>query len=246
MFGYPEVRLERPESDVDPFSGYVWPDRHGKRLDYRRVRTADPKWAWERNRCQELPLLVACWLLADDERYGRAAAARMLAWIDAHPPGRGIAWSNGFEAGMRVCSLAVAFDALRGAGFLGRAETSTVLRAIWQPGRWIECDPSLGSSANNHRLGELVGLVAVGALAPELRDSSRRLDDALTELEREEAKQIQPDGTTAEQAFAYHVFVVDLLLLASALLESRAAWCHAGSSTRSPFRRRPLGAARRP
>ena len=221
FFGYPEVTVHGVGNDVDPFTGRRWPDRYAKRIDYRDSDVGDPKWIWELHRCQDLSVLAAAWLTADDERYGRAAADRLLGWIRAHPPLRGMAWSSGFEAGIRAISLALTIDALRGAAFLGDDELDLALVSLWQHGRWITRDPSVGSSANNHRIGELAGLVAIGCLAPELRDAPRWLDFGLENLSREASLQIRADGTSVEQAFSYHLFVVDLLLLAVGLLDAR-------------------------
>jgi uncharacterized heparinase superfamily protein len=220
FFGYPEVVLAPELDDADPFTVRRWPNRHGKRIDYRRDDVGDPKWIWELNRCQSLPLLAAAWLISGDRQYAQAASDRLESWIKAHPPGRGIAWSSGFEAGIRAISLATAVDALRGSEFLDGDRLAKALISLWQHARWIEHDPSLGSSANNHRIGELVGLLVIGALTPELRPSSRWLDDALQSLDEEAERQISADGTSVEQAFAYHVFVLDLLLVAVAALDS--------------------------
>ena len=221
FFGYPETVVDDLGADLDPFSGTSWPRKHGKRIDYRRAWPSDPKWIWELNRCQDLPLLVAASLLSGERPYADAAATRLEFWIETHPPGRGIAWSNGFEAGMRAIAMAVAFDGLRGSEHLPGRRAERIVQALWQTVRWIERDPSTGSSANNHRLGELAGVVAVSAMIPELEGSDRWLEQALAELGDEAERQIRPDGTGAEQAFAYHVFVLDLLLVTLALLDAR-------------------------
>jgi hypothetical protein len=219
FFGYPEVQLdEQADFERDPFGGGGWPDRHGKRLDYRRGDHGDPKWIWELNRCQELPVLCLAWRLTGEARYAEAARDRMLAWIGGSLPGRGIAWSNGFEAALRGISFALTFDALRGSRLIDDVSTKRVLRALWQHCRWIVRDHSFGSSANNHLIGEAAGLAVIGLLVPELRESESWVDRGVGWLDVEVDRQILRDGGGAEQAFAYHLFVCDLLLLASALV----------------------------
>ncbi|MBA3331293.1 MAG: hypothetical protein H0T39_10595, partial [Actinobacteria bacterium] len=220
-FGYDEVQLGQPiDYSRDGLTGRRWPDRHAKAIDYRHADVGDPKWVWELNRLQHLPLLAEAWLLTAERRFADAAARELVAWIRASAPGRGIAWSNGFEAGIRAISLALTLDALRGSGALSKEEERLALRSLWQHGRWIVRDPSTHSSANNHLLGELVGLLALALLAPELHASPGWERHALEQLSKEAELQILPDGLGAELAFLYHAFVLDLLLVAVALLDS--------------------------
>jgi Heparinase II/III-like protein/Heparinase II/III N-terminus len=229
FFGYPEVRLGEPfDPSFDPVAGARWPDVHGKLLDYRRGGAGDPKWIWERNRCQELPLLCLAWHLTAEARFAETASKRTLAWITSSMPGRGIAWSNGFEAGLRGISFALTFDALRGSGLFSAAEITIVLRGLWQHAHWILRDHSFGSSANNHLIGEAAGLVVIGLLAPELKESGAWVAHGLEWLETEADRQVLPDGGGAEQAFAYHLFVCDLLLLVSSLCRCRGRKTPAG------------------
>jgi hypothetical protein len=222
LFGYDAVQLDDPPDWVrDPFTGRRWPDTHGKLLDYRRTGGADPKWIWELNRCQDLPLLCFAWHLSGERRFADAASGRMLHWLRNSRPGRGIAWSNGFEAGLRGTSFALTFDALRGSGLIAPHDTSLVLRGLWQHARWALRDRSFGSSANNHLIGEAAGVVAIGLLTPELADAEVWVARGLRWLEAESERQILPDGGGAEQAFAYHLFVCDLLALVAALVETR-------------------------
>jgi Heparinase II/III-like protein/Heparinase II/III N-terminus len=226
LFGHPEVILG-PERrfDCDPLSGMPWPDRHGRLIDYRLASPGDPKLVWEVERCQELPLLALASLLSGELRFADAAASRLCAWLASHRPGRGIAWANAFEPAMRAISLAIAFDALRGHELLSGEVGHAMARRLWQHGRWIIHDRSRYSSANNHLLAELAGLLAIAVLVPELRDSRRWLELALDELSREAQLQILPDGSGAEQSFAYGLFTVDLLLTCAALLDTAARPC---------------------
>jgi hypothetical protein len=228
-FGYPEVELAQPiDYSLDPYSGKAWPSRHSKFIDYRHEEVGDPKWIWELNRCQELPLLAQAWLLSGDERFAEEAAVRLESWTRQQPPGRGIAWSNGFEAGIRGISLALTIDALRAYRGFDDARRRAALLTLHQHASWIRFDPSTHSSANNHRLGELAGLATIGLLAPELTVSDEITTLALGELSAEAGRQIDQDGTGAEQAFAYHLFVVDLLLIVAALLIARSQEIPAG------------------
>lgn len=227
LLGYPELELGQRGFDCDPLSGRAWPDRHGRLIDYRRAEPGDPKLVWELERCQELPLLVLASRLTDDGRFADAAVARLRAWLAGHPPGRGIAWANAFEPALRALSVAVAFDGLRGTSVLSREVQSHVTRGLWQHGRWIVRDRSRYSSANNHLVAELTGLLAIAVLAPELHDSNRWRELALDELSREAQLQILPDGCSAEQSFAYGLFTTELLLTCAALVEATGRSCPA-------------------
>ncbi len=220
--GYPEVELEEPlDFSQDPFTGHRWANRHGKRLEYRSGTPGDPKWIWELNRLHELPLLAEAWLLSRDDRFARYALGLGERWLRVSQPGRGIAWSNGYEAALRAISLAVTLDALRGSDLLTPEQERLLATGLWQHARWIVRDPSTHSSANNHRIGELAGLVTIGLLVPELGgDGSAWLVRGLQELAIEAERQIAGDGTTVEQAFRYHLHALDFLLLTVALLDA--------------------------
>ena len=167
-------------------------------------------------------MLATAALLTGDTRYADAAALALLDWIAKNPPGRGIAWANGFEAGIRAISLSLTFDALTADSEMLDRLYEPAVGSLWQHGRWICRDPSTHSSANNHRVGELVGLLSVALLAPELPESEAWAAQAYSELAREADRQIAGDGTGVEQSFAYTTFVLDLFLVAVALLDAVA------------------------
>jgi hypothetical protein len=220
LLGCPPRILERPILwDRPPAAGRRWPRRHGMLTDYRHDPVGDPKWTWELNRLQHIPLLLAAWLVEGDDALADVAVADLLSWVESDEPGHGIAWANGFEPGLRAMSMALSIDALRSdqgrlASCFGPAADS-LSRHI----AWIEQFPSLHSSANNHRLGELCGVIVADALLPEL-SARADADRALAELRRRCAEQFAPDGGNREQAFGYAVFATDMLLLAASCLDA--------------------------
>jgi hypothetical protein len=220
FFGYPPVLLPLVDRDysLDAITGSRWANRHGKRINYRSS-PADPKWIWELNRCQDIPVLVQAWLVSGEKAYAEAAASVLQDWIAGQAPGRGVAWTSGFEAGVRAISLAIAYDGLAAVPEFELSLRESVLRALWQHSRWIERDPSTHSSANNHRVGELVGLLTIALLAPELPETAKRAERACNELVVEVQRQVLSDGTSAEQSFSYGLFVLDLVCVAVSLLD---------------------------
>ena len=231
VLGYGEIDLRTagPGLDCDPITGRPWPPSHGALIDYRHDTPGDPKLIWELNRCQELPLLMLAWRATGDARFRDRATERLLDWIERHPPGRGIGWANAFEPALRALSLAVTYDGLRGE-MTGLDHGRTIRRALWQHGRFVSTNLSRFSSANNHLVGELVGLLAIAVLVPELADSMAWCEQATEGLSREASRQILADGTGAEQAFAYWLFTTDMFLVADALLRV------AGVSAVAPIR----------
>ncbi len=220
LLGYPPQLLTRPiEWDVDHRAGSRWPRRHGLMTDYRYHPVGDPKWVWELNRLQHIPLLLAAWLVAEDDSLAESAIADLLGWIAADSPGQGIAWANAFEPGLRAMSMALALDALRSDGCRLTRCYRPVAESLSRHVAWIERFPSLHSSANNHRLGELCGVIVADALVPEL-SIPVQLERALDELRLRCAEQFAPDGGNREQAFGYAVFATDMLLLAASSLSA--------------------------
>src|SRR3546814_1287540 len=59
----------------------------------------------------------------------------LLQWLEHQVPGRGIAWANGFEAGIRVISLALTYDALAARPDLEHRLREPVLGSLWEIGR---------------------------------------------------------------------------------------------------------------
>lgn len=221
ILGYPEATLATPPDwHFDPFAGYRWPSRAASRIDYRTA-PGDPKWIWELNRLQHLPWLAQAWLFTGEDRYATTFFEHLDSWSLQHPPGKGIAWRGAFEAGIRAVSVAIALQGFRDSSLLTVHRYRRILRALAAAATMCWRDRSLYSSANNHLVGELVGLATVAIMFPELPRAARWEADALQALSEQAEVQILADGVGAEQSTAYQIFTVELLLVVAVLLRLR-------------------------
>jgi hypothetical protein len=197
---------------LDPVSGRLWPgpETSAFAIDFRATpELGDVKYVWEINRLQFLVPLAAM-VLRDGDRRAAAAIDRAVAsWHAANPPFGGIAWAAGIEVALRAISLAVAVTL---AGDRLAPETRAKVAEILSASRrWLENFPSRFSSANNHRVAELAGLVVIAIAEAQSDDAAR------AELVAEVLRQILPDGAGAEQSPSYAAFTVELALLCARL-----------------------------
>jgi hypothetical protein len=204
---------------------------YGKQVERRFAGTlnirdtavvSDIKYVWEPSRHQHLSALA---FAANAERDGDYIVRALASWLHANPYLYGVHWASSLELAERVVSWALLYPRI--ADYVARDEEfrRRWLDSIYQHLARISRKLSLYSSANNHLIGELVGLF-VGASCfdfwPECSDW-RKLAQKL--LEREIRLQVGEDGVDREQAMSYHLFTMELFLLAFAI----------GRNTKCPF-----------
>lgn len=205
---------------VDPARGDLFANRNDYCFDIsfrHAIEVPEIKRIWELNRLQFVIPLAATAALKDDRRLAELAVATILSWIQGNPPYRGLNWASGIELALRVIAVAIALSLL-GCDDLPKRTSDAFLRFFFAHARWIERFPSLHSSANNHRMAELAGLLVAYAIAPGIPGTDwqarRNWDDLLDELDR----QLYSDGVGAEQSLGYSAFSVELFLTAAAAL----------------------------
>ncbi len=185
--------------------------RPGFRLNHRALPAgADIKVVWELSRWQPLVRLAqGAWILGDT-----AAAAKCLAWLEhwrrANPPFIGWNWTSALESGIRLINFAWIDGLLTAAGAdptaLDVLRRRLVPQHLWYTWR----HRSFGSSANNHLLGELAGLVVAAVRWPSMVVWGAPLAELKPLLEAEILAQFAPDGGNREQALNYQLFAWEL------------------------------------
>ena len=177
---------------------------------------ADPvREAIERHRHGPVVRLAEAWHLERQPRHLEALCSHLESWLDACPYPQGLAWASALDAGLRLLNWSMAWQLL-GVGEPGGAALPEALRRRWidsvyQHAAFVRRNRSRHSSANNHLLGELVGLVAAGRTWPLWPALVRWADTAAQALPGELLTQTHADGGSREQASRYQVFVFELM-----------------------------------
>ena len=173
---------------VDPDDGERFPQRDAYCFDisYRHgVNTREIKRIWELGRLQFLVPLAAYAVLSSDRGDFNLIAGVVQSWMEGNPPFRGPNWCSGIELGLRLISVALSLSII-GVANLDEETRHAVLKFVYAHVYWLKRFPSLHSSANNHRIAELVGVIVGTTMAPaipgaaDLREKSWR--DLLTEI----------------------------------------------------------------
>ncbi len=185
------------------------------RLSLQRL-AFDPKYLWELNRHQHLPLLALAG--CQPERRTRLIGQirfELGRWLDDNPPERGLNWLSNLEVALRALSWVLTYTLLR-------PEPDPYWRrwlaVLAHHGRHLEKQRSHTQACmpNNHLLGELCALVVLGVFF-----GKPRWVDYYRALDAEVQRQFYPDGVNFEQSVNYHRFTLDLLVLTQNFLKSQ-------------------------
>jgi hypothetical protein len=210
-----------PDWNRDPKTGTVAPLKFGKSIDYRNeALVGDCKYSWEPNRHFELVTLAQAWKLSSEPRYLEGCVTLLDSWIEQCPYPLGINWTSSLELAIRLNNWAIAWH-LIGANSnayfktpAGKEFLQKWFKSIYCHCHFISQYYSRYSSANNHLLGEYLGLFVACVTWPLWPESHKWLNEARSGFENEALLQNYPDGVNREQGIWYHHEVTDMMLLA--------------------------------
>ena len=233
VFALRGVRLGFPPRwNRDPKTGSVAPLAHGEGIDYRdEAVVGDIKYLWEPNRHLELVTLAQAWALTRSLRYAEAARTLLDSWFEQCPYPRGVHWTSALELALRLVNWSLAWQILEAgaAPAFDAAFRERWLASIYRHAHFVRHHLSAHSSANNHLLGEYLGLFIAGTTWPCWPAFAEWREFARAGLETEALRQNSADGVNREQAIYYQHEVMDMMLLA--LLAARAQ----GQDFTAPF-----------
>jgi hypothetical protein len=220
LLGYHALDFGTPiDWHLDPVARVRAPMAHWSRIAYLDPKVAgDHKVVWELNRHQWLVALGEAYWLTGDERWARAIVERLVAWMDANPPKRGVNWASSLEVGFRAIAWCWVIAMLRDSDALGSEVLARLTAFLALHARHLERNLSTWFSPNTHLTGEALALFHVGLLFPELRGAARWREHGWRTLVDQLPIHARADGVYFEQAVYYQRYTVDfythLLVLA--------------------------------
>jgi hypothetical protein len=210
---------------IDPVSGYRWPKKLFSELKEaeRSPRGTDIKFPWELSRMQHLPTLGKAYRLTRDERFAREVVEQLTQWLDDNPCPYGVNWACPMDVAIRIMNIVWGYLLIKDATVMPPEFRSRLAVSIFQHGQYVLFNLEYGLRDNgsiingNHYLTNIVGLLHLGLLCPEIKAAQRWKTFAAKALIDEMEREVHPDGVNFESSIAYHRLVLELFT-AGALL----------------------------
>jgi len=180
----------------------------------------DIKDVWEPSRFALAFWLVRAYALTGDAGFVQDYWRLFDSWTRQNPPNLGPNWKCGQETAIRCFGMCFALYA-----FAEHAETSDrhvagMAKLMAVSAERIEKNIDYAwSQKNNHGMSEAIGLLTIGLLFPELKQSAHWAAKGRDYLEREIARQIYDDGSYVQHSMNYHRVMLHDCLWAARLAE---------------------------
>ncbi|MDT7605055.1 MAG: hypothetical protein QOF61_3052 [Acidobacteriota bacterium] len=197
----------------DPLTGAAWARDFHADVKLTGGDGSDARVLWELNRLGHLVALAQSYSIDGDERLAEKFFADIESWRAQNPAGFGANWANAMEVALRAINLLAAFHVFRRSPQLDEQKLASLLTLFDEHGTFIRQHLEFSHLAtSNHYLSNVVGLLWLGVLLPELKAARAWREFGLGEMLREMDKQVLPDGADYESSTGYHRFVTELFL----------------------------------
>lgn len=211
---------------IDWHSDFKTGHRWNPRQYYTDVRPAsypggyDLKVPWELSRCQHFVWLGQAYWLTGDEKYAGEFRLEVEDWIEQNVPEFGVNWACSMDIAIRAVNWLWGYAFFLASPSLDDRFRIEFCKSLLAHGRHImanlEWSPVF---TGNHYLSDIVGLVYLGILMPEFRESQTWREFGLKELENEMFRQVYADGGDFEASTSYHRLVTELFVSATSLAQ---------------------------
>lgn len=197
----------------DPVSEKIWPLDYHSDISFQTHDGSDIRSLWEINRLNHFITLGRAFAVTRDEAYAVKLFSDFDSWLEQNPLGRGPNWNCAMEVALRAVNLLAAFTLCRQAQCFTEERLLKWLQSLEQHGGHIERNLEFSYlGTTNHYLTDIVGLLWIGLVLPELNSADKWRNWAFQQLLNEMDKQVLPDGADYECATGYHRYALELFL----------------------------------
>jgi len=207
-----------------------------------KERHSDIKTPWELSRFQHLPTLGKAYILTGDEKYSREFISEIEDWIDNNLPFYGVNWTCTMDVAIRAVNWIWGYYFFKDSSELSNEFLLKFLHNLYIHGKYIYSNlerssrplvfassilkrhpnlniltPNWHEPVTNHYLSDIVGLIYLGMMFPEFKESEKWLNFGIKELIKEMGTEVYPDGVDYEGTISYHKLVTELFLSATLL-----------------------------
>jgi hypothetical protein len=208
---------------LDAISKKQWPKKYFKRLFPvgNATDSSDCKIPWELSRFQHLASMAKAYTATKDMRYTDEALWQIEDWIKKNPCPYGINWTCAMEVAIRACNWMWAWWAFKETETWTEEFNSRFLKSMWQHGWYIEKNlENKGGIETNHYLSDVVGLLFIGVMFPQFKNSEKLKNFGVKEISRCMEEMVHEDGVSFENSTAYHRLVLELFTYSAILCKN--------------------------
>ena len=204
----------------DPLSGFVHPLTYHRDVQLIRDDGSDARVLWELNRLGHLITLGQAYSITGDEKFTNEFLSQVRTWSEQNPYGLGLNWHCAMEVALRAMNLLVTLELFKTSTQITEQAFTQLLALLDQHGTYIRKNLEFSYIAtSNHYFSDVIGLLWLGIMLPELRGASEWRQFGFREMLREMDKQVLPDGADFESSTGYHRFIVELVLFSFLLCQ---------------------------
>ncbi len=207
-----DIRLSGQDSAAEAqFDATSWYTDIAITTSWQQQCAQDIKVPWELSRLQHLVVLGRAYAATYDERYAATFVEHMRSWWASNPFLHGINWVCPMEVGLRAISMVVAFTSFSRSSAVDDQFWLTYVTSLYDHMIYLEHNWELYDlRTSNHYIADLVGYLYLCWFFSDCPGMASRTRWCHQELLAELNKQINADGSSYEQATAYHRLVAEL------------------------------------
>ena len=198
LLGSGRIELgEQIDWQLDFKSGFRWNKNEkyvGTRKHINLQNSSDVKIPWELSRCQHFVTLGKAYWLTKNEKYAEEFANEIESWLDNNPIGFGVNWACTMDVAIRVVNWIWGYCFFMDSKRLTNEFKLKFIKNLYLHGKFIIENLEYGFLRGNHYLSNIVGLIYLGILFPQCKDSKKWIKIGYKAFEEEMKFQVYPDG----------------------------------------------------